>query len=115
VGDYNIAPKDQDVHDPAAWVGQNLVSDEERKYFFNMEAMGLIDSYRLFEQAPKSFSWWDYRMMGFRRNAGMRIDHILISSALKPKATSCQIDKAPRKSERPSDHAPVVVDFDLSD
>ena len=109
VGDYNIAPKDQDVHDPAAWVGQNLVSDEERKYFFNMEAMGLIDSYRLFEQAPKSFSWWDYRMMGFRRNAGMRIDHILISPALKEKTALCTIDKMPRTWEQPSDHAPVII------
>lgn len=109
VGDYNIAPKDPDVHDPEAWVGQNLVSDDERKYFFNMEEMGLIDSYRLFEQAPKSFSWWDYRMMGFRRNAGMRIDHILISPALKEKAVSCTIDKVPRAWEQPSDHAPVII------
>ena len=74
-----------------------------------MEAMGLIDSYRLFDQAPKSFSWWDYRMMGFRRNAGMRIDHILISPALKEKALACTIDKIPRTWEQPSDHAPVII------
>lgn len=109
VGDYNIAPKDEDVHDPAKWVGQNLVSEEERQYFFKMEEMGLIDSYRLFEQAPKSFSWWDYRMMGFRRNAGLRIDHILISQALKEKAELCTIDKTPRTWEQPSDHAPVII------
>ena len=109
VGDYNIAPKDEDVHDPAKWIGQNLVSDDERKYFFQIEEMGLIDSYRLFDQIPKSFSWWDYRMMGFRRNAGLRIDHILISPALKEKAALCAIDKTPRTWEQPSDHAPVII------
>lgn len=109
VGDYNIAPKDEDVHDPAAWVGQNLVSPDERNYFEQMLQLGLIDSYRMFEQLPKSFSWWDYRMMGFRRNAGVRIDHILISPALKEKTSACQIDKIPRGWEQPSDHAPVII------
>jgi exodeoxyribonuclease-3 len=111
LGDYNIAPEDRDVHDPAAWVGNVLVSEPERAAFQSLLALGLNDSYRLFEQAEKSFSWWDYRMMGFRRNLGMRIDHILISNALAERCKSCSIDKAPRKLERPSDHTPVIVDL----
>ncbi|MBJ7503811.1 MAG: exodeoxyribonuclease III, partial [Polynucleobacter sp.] len=83
LGDFNIAPCDSDVHDPQAWLGQNLVSPEERAAFSSLIQLGLTDSFRLFEQAPKVFSWWDYRMMGFRRNAGMRIDHILLSEPLK--------------------------------
>ena len=109
LGDFNIAPEDRDCHDPAAWIGQILVSPLEREHFQKMIALGLHDSFRLFEQPEKSFSWWDYRMMGFRRNFGMRIDHILISDALKGKAISCVIDKAPRKLERPSDHTPVIL------
>ena len=109
LGDYNIAPEDRDVHDPAAWVGCVLVSEPERDAFRALQALGLRDSFRLFEQPEKSFSWWDYRMMGFRRNLGMRIDHILISEPLACK--SCVIDKAPRKLERPSDHTPVVVEL----
>jgi exodeoxyribonuclease-3 len=111
LGDYNIAPEDRDVHDPAAWVGNVLVSPPERDAFKALLALGLHDSFRLFEQAEKSFSWWDYRMMGFRRNLGMRIDHILISEALVAQCKSCVIDKAPRKLERPSDHTPVVVEL----
>ncbi|MDO9012219.1 MAG: exodeoxyribonuclease III [Gallionella sp.] len=111
LGDYNIAPEDRDVHDPAAWVGNVLVSEPERDAFRALEALGLTDSYRLFEQAEKTFSWWDYRMMAFRRNMGMRIDHILISKPLVPLCKSCVIDKAPRKLERPSDHTPVVVEI----
>ena len=109
LGDYNIAPEDRDCHDPAAWIGQILVSPREREMFAKMTSLGLHDSFRLFEQPEKSFSWWDYRMMGFRRNFGMRIDHILVSNALKSKCESCIIDKAPRKLERPSDHTPVVL------
>ena len=109
LGDYNIAPEDRDCHDPAAWIGQILVSPREREMFEKIIALGLHDSFRLFEQPEKSFSWWDYRMMGFRRNFGMRIDHILVSDALKEKCESCVIDKAPRKLERPSDHTPVVL------
>jgi exodeoxyribonuclease-3 len=86
LGDYNIAPEDRDCHDPAAWVGQILVSPQEREHFQKLLQLGLHDSFRLFEQADKSFSWWDYRMMGFRRNFGMRIDHILVSDALTRKA-----------------------------
>ncbi len=109
LGDYNIAPEDRDCHDPEAWIGQVLVSPREREAFEKLTKLGLHDSFRLFEQAEGHFSWWDYRMAGFRRNLGMRIDHILISDGLKNKATSCVIDKAPRKLERPSDHAPVVL------
>ena len=109
MGDFNIAPKDEDVHDPKAWEGQNLVSPEERAYFAAFEELGLIDGYRIFDQAPKSFSWWDYRMMGFRRNAGLRIDHIMVSKELQEHCSSCQIDIVPRKWEQPSDHAPVIL------
>ena len=109
LGDYNIAPEDRDCHDPAAWVGQILVSPLEREMFVKITALGLHDSFRLFDQPEKSFSWWDYRMMGFRRNFGMRIDHILVSDALKSNCQSCVIDKAPRKLERPSDHTPVIL------
>ena len=109
LGDYNIAPADRDCHDPAAWIGQILVSPREREMFTKLTQLGFHDSFRLFEQPEKSFSWWDYRMMGFRRNFGMRIDHILVSDALKDQCESCIIDKAPRKLERPSDHTPVVL------
>jgi exodeoxyribonuclease-3 len=111
LGDYNIAPEDRDVHDPAAWVGNVLVSEPERDAFRALLALGLKDSYRLFEQPEKTFSWWDYRMMAYRRNMGMRIDHILISEPLVPQCKNCVIDKAPRKLERPSDHTPVVVEL----
>ena len=109
LGDYNIAPEDRDCHNPAAWIGQVLVSPLERIAFQNLLDLGLHDSFRLFEQAEKSFSWWDYRMMGFRRNFGMRIDHILVSNLLKSRCVSAHIDKLPRKLERPSDHTPVVL------
>ena len=110
LGDYNIAPEDRDCHDPAAWVGQILVSEPERAAFRGLLKLGLADAFRLFEQADKSFSWWDYRMMGFRRNFGMRIDHILLSKPLATNCTACWVDKAPRKLERPSDHTPVLVE-----
>ena len=113
LGDYNIAPEDRDVHDPKAWEGNVLVSEPERAAFRALIDLGLKDSYRLFEQPEKTYTWWDYRMMAFRRNQGLRIDHILLSDALAPSCTSCIIDKAPRKLERPSDHAPVVVELSL--
>lgn len=109
LGDYNIAPEDRDVHDPVLWQGNILVSEAERLHFQRLLDIGLFDSFRLFEQAEKSFSWWDYRMMAFRRNQGVRIDHILISEALRASCQSCEIDRAPRKRERPSDHTPVVA------
>lgn len=111
LGDYNIAPEDRDVHDPKAWEGQVLVSEPEREAFRKLQALGLHDSFRLFEQEEGSFSWWDYRMAGFRRNLGLRIDHILVSDALKANCQRCWIDKGPRKLERPSDHTPVILEL----
>ena len=113
LGDYNIAPDDRDVHDPVAWKDQVLCSEPEREAFRNMVALGLADSFRQFDQTERSFSWWDYRMMGFRRNLGLRIDHILLSAPLAERCTICRIDKTPRKLERPSDHAPVIAEFSL--
>jgi exodeoxyribonuclease-3 len=109
LGDYNIAPEDRDVHDPVAWQGQVLVSEPEREAFRALCALDLKDAFRLFEQADKLFSWWDYRQMGFRRNAGVRIDHILLSPPLAARCTACVIDKVPRKWEQPSDHTPVIA------
>ncbi len=109
LGDFNIAPHDDDVYDPAAWVGQNLVSEPERAAFQAMVALPLIDAFRLFKQAEKSFSWWDYRALGFRLNKGMRIDHILLSPTLAKRCQACVIDRLPRKWEQPSDHAPVIA------
>lgn len=111
LGDYNIAPDDRDVHDPVAWKDKILCSAAERSAFQGLLDLGLKDSFRLFDQAEQSFSWWDYRAAGFRRNAGLRIDHILLSAPLAQQCTSSTIDKAPRKLERPSDHAPVLVDI----
>lgn len=109
LGDYNVAPKDEDVHNPEKWVGQVLVSEPERAALNSLLALGLTDSFRMFEQAPKSFSWWDYRMNAFKRNAGVRIDHILLSARLVEKCSACIIDKNPRSNEQPSDHTPVVA------
>lgn len=109
LGDYNIAPEDRDVHDPKAWEGQNLVSPEERAAFAKLVELGLVDAFRKFEQPEKTFTWWDYRMLAFRRNAGLRIDHILLSPALAEACTMCEVDKTPRKWDQPSDHAPVVA------
>jgi len=112
VGDYNIAPEDRDVHDPAAWEGLVHVSEKERAALTRLLDIGLTDSYRLFEQPEKSFSWWDYRSLGFRLNKGLRIDHILLSAALVARCSACVIDRAPRKLEQPSDHAPVIATLD---
>ncbi|GGC70305.1 exodeoxyribonuclease III [Undibacterium terreum] len=112
LGDYNIAPEDRDVHDPAAWEGMNLVSPPERAALQKLIDLKLTDSFRMFEQAEKSFSWWDYRQLGFRLNKGVRIDHILLSEPLAARCTSCVIDRVPRKWEQPSDHAPVIATLD---
>ncbi|MEW5887676.1 MAG: exodeoxyribonuclease III [Pseudomonadota bacterium] len=112
-GDFNIAPEGRDVHDPTAWEGQVLFSEPERAAFRALEGLGLKDAFRLFEQPEKVFTWWDYRMMAFRRNMGLRIDHILLSEPLVPACKACFVDKEPRKAERPSDHAPVVADLEL--
>ena len=111
LGDYNIAPEDRDVHDPAKWEGQNLVSPQERQAFARLQGLGLRDTFRMFDQPEKTFSWWDYRMGAFRRNAGLRIDHILVSSAMAERCTACEIDRIPRTWEQPSDHTPVVATF----
>ena len=111
MGDFNIAPEDRDVYDPEAWRGKIHCTDEERAHFRNLVGLGLVDSFRLFEQAPKSWSWWDYRNLAFRRNQGLRIDHILVSESLKSSVLSCSIDKTPRRNERPSDHAPVLAEL----
>ena len=111
LGDYNIAPEDRDVHDPAAWAGGILVSDAERARFQALLALGLQDSFRLFEQPEKIYSWWDYRMLGFRRNQGLRIDHILLTAPLAQACTCSIVDRAMRKLERPSDHAPVIAEI----
>lgn len=114
LGDFNIAPEERDVHDPKAWQGQVLFSEPERAALRRLLDVGLYDSFRLFDQPEASFSWWDYRMGAFRRNHGLRIDHILVSAALRDVCRACRIDKEPRKRERPSDHAPVVASFDLA-
>ena len=109
MGDFNITWDDLDVWDPVALAGTIHCTDEERAHFKALLDLGLTDAFRLFDQAPKSYSWWDYREFAFKRNRGLRIDHILVSSALVNSVTACVIDKAPRKNERPSDHTPVVV------
>ncbi len=111
MGDYNITFDDADVWDPVGMRDQIHCTDEERYHLNALISMGLHDSFRLFEQPGKSYSWWDYRDFGFRRNHGLRIDHILVSPALKPLVKACTIDKTPRKNERPSDHAPVVLEL----
>ncbi len=113
LGDYNIAPEDRDVHDPKAWEGSVLVSPQERRAFNEILELGFRDSFRLFDQPDKVFTWWDYRMNAFRRNMGLRIDHILLSDALAVKCTGCKVDIFPRKMERPSDHAPVMTEVEV--
>lgn len=110
-GDFNVAPEDRDVHDPVAWAGQVLCSEPERAAFRALLATGLKDSFRLFEQPEKTFSWWDYRMLGFPKNHGLRIDHVLLSEALAARCTASRIDRNMRKGEKPSDHAPVFVEL----
>lgn len=111
LGDFNIAPDDRDVHDPEAWRGKILCSDEERARLKRLVDLGLTDVFRRFEQAPQSFSWWDYRGGGFRRNEGLRIDLILASAELAARCAGCTVDLAPRRWEKPSDHAPVVAEL----
>lgn len=113
LGDFNIAPEDRDVHDPKAWEGQVLCSAAERERFARLIGLGFVDTFRLFEQPPKTYSWWDYRQLAFRRNAGLRIDHILVPQALAPSVRGCRIDREPRKREQPSDHAPVIAEIEL--
>jgi len=113
LGDFNIAPEDRDVHDPAAWVGSVHVSPEERGALQDTLGLGLVDVFRRFEQPPQSFSWWDYRTGAFRRNHGLRIDLLLAATGLAERCRSCTIDREARLAERASDHAPVVAEFDI--
>jgi exodeoxyribonuclease-3 len=111
LGDFNIAPENEDVYDPVAWAGGVLCSEPERAAFKELLKLGLHDSFRLFKQPAESYSWWDYRNAAFWRGWGLRIDHILISDVLVSHCKSCEIDKKPRKNERPSDHTPVIAVF----
>lgn len=113
-GDFNIAPEDRDVHDPAAWSGEVLVSEPERAAFRRLTSLGLVDCFRRFDQPEAVFSWWDYRAAAFRHNRGLRIDHILASPELAAACSACSVDRTPRGWERPSDHAPVIADFDVA-
>lgn len=113
MGDFNIAPEDRDVHDPEAWAGDILVSEPEREALQRICDLGLRDTFRLFDQEEKLFSWWDYRRVAFRRNAGLRIDMVLASQALSEHCSAAWIDKEPRRQERPSDHTPVIAEFSI--
>ncbi len=112
LGDFNIAPADADVHDPEKWGEAILCSPPERAALKELLDLGLTDVFRKFEQPEKTFSWWDYRAAGFRRNAGLRIDLILTSAPMTERCKASYVDKEPRAWERPSDHAPVVAEFD---
>ncbi len=112
LGDFNIAPADADVYDPEKWGDAILCSPLERKALAKILDLGLDDVFRKFEQPEGTFSWWDYRAAGFRRNAGLRIDLILTSAAMTGRCAASYVDKEPRAWERPSDHAPVVAEFD---
>jgi len=109
LGDFNITFDDADVWDPLGLHETIHCSSVERVQLQALLALGLHDAHRLFPQPPKSYTWWDYRQLGFQKNRGLRIDHILLSSALKASARACQIDRAPRKNPQPSDHAPLWV------
>lgn len=113
LGDFNIAPRDQDVHDPVGWEGSVLVSQRERDALQKIINLGFVDSFAWAPEGETVYSWWDYRGGGFQRNHGLRIDHILISSALVPQLSSCVIDKEPRSQDRPSDHAPVMASLNI--
>lgn len=113
VGDFNITPSDHDVHAPEKWRGKIHCSDIERLMLQKLMAEGLYDTYRLFDTQNDRFSWWDYRSNAYDRNEGLRIDLIFSSSAMLNVASSCDIDESPRKLERPSDHTPVVAEFNL--
>lgn len=111
VGDFNIAPEDRDVYAPDLWREQVLCTTAERAAFRDWLALGFKDAFRLFDQPAKTFSWWDYRMLAFPKNNGLRIDHILLSSTLASACTACSIDREARKGEKPSDHAPVIAEI----
>ncbi len=111
LGDFNIAPDDRDVHDPESWHETILCSTPEREALKRITALGLSDTFRLFDQPEKTWSWWDYRMAAFRRNMGLRIDLVLASVAMAARCSAAYIDREPRTQERPSDHTPVIAEF----
>lgn len=111
LGDFNVAPEDSDVYDPKLWRGRVLFSEPERRALRDVMGAGLVDVFRRFDQPPESYTWWDYRQGAFRRNLGLRIDHVFCNAQLAERCVACFIDKAPRKLERPSDHAPVIAEF----
>jgi exodeoxyribonuclease-3 len=111
IGDFNIAPADRDIYDPDEWRDKILCSDDERARLRKLESIGFTDSFRLFDQADNTFSWWDYRAAAFRRKRGLRIDLVLASAAMAERCTASDVDPEPRKLERPSDHAPVFSIF----
>ena len=111
LGDFNVAPEDRDSYDPEGLRETIHHTTEERNHFQALLQMGLTDAFRAFEQPEKSFSWWDYRMLGFQKNRGLRIDHILVTEALRSQLSACWVDRAPRKNPQPSDHTPVVAQF----
>ncbi|MFD0667559.1 exodeoxyribonuclease III [Ramlibacter sp. MAHUQ-53] len=111
LGDFNIAPEDRDSYDPVGLRETIHHTTEEREHFRQLLALGLVDAFRLFEHPDKTFSWWDYRMLGFQKNRGLRIDHVLVSEALRPRVAACAVDRTPRKWKQPSDHAPVTVEL----
>lgn len=112
-GDFNIAPEDRDVHNPALWKDKILCSEQERSLFSEILALGLVDTFRLHHKDSGIFSWWDYRALGFQKNEGLRIDFILASTPLARICQAAHIDRDERKGERPSDHAPVIAEFNL--
>jgi exodeoxyribonuclease-3 len=112
LGDFNIAPADADVYDPEKWGDAILCSPLEREALEKLIELGLTDVFRKFDQAEDTFSWWDYRAAGFRRNAGLRIDLILTSDSMTSRCIASYVDREPRAWERPSDHAPVVAEFE---
>ena len=114
LGDFNIAPEDRDIYDPAVWKDKVLCSKEEREALEKLLDLGLVDSFRLFKQQEALYSWWDYRAAAYRRKMGLRIDLILLSSSLAKHCVSSTIDESPRGWEKPSDHTPVIVEVDLA-
>lgn len=112
-GDWNVAPEPIDVHDPAAWEGQTLFSQPERDALNTLCAFGLVDTWRRVHPDEQKFSWWDYRMLGFPKNRGLRIDHLLATAPLAEKLVAAEIDREMRKGKQPSDHAPVWAEFDV--
>jgi len=110
-GDFNVAPEDRDVHSPDLWRGRILFSDPEKEALDRVKQWGFVDAFRMHNSGDKEFSWWDYRAGGFRRNLGLRIDHIWVTSLLADRCRSVTIDKEPRRWEKPSDHAPVIAEF----